>query len=241
VPKGTKKNLLGILQHENGIHAVDLYIAIPQGPDAVTVAHGDRRPELVISHCLSSLTNDPGAIERHTTVIQTGKASRPHPFDLYRMILHETTNVKNRRKPRVPGTCRISRPDDNIVVRSEGPVDNHRRGFLTIVESKDASFDYDPFYQQHLGMQSLTRGANWPNFSNTFSYYSPALGGFDAGLQYSLSGVPGQFNSAKSDGLQLIFHYSTFSVRTIYEEVRDPNGQHSNLFTAQKQLFLGYI
>jgi hypothetical protein len=38
VPKGTKENLVGILKHENRTHAVDLYIAIYQGPDTVIVA-----------------------------------------------------------------------------------------------------------------------------------------------------------------------------------------------------------
>ncbi|MFM0277744.1 porin [Paraburkholderia sediminicola] len=126
----------------------------------------------------------------------------------------------------------------NAWIGMSGPFGSFRMGRDDSI-IKDGSFDYDPFYQQHIGMQSLTRGANWPNFSNTFSYYSPTAGGFDAGFQYSLSGVAGQFNSGKSDGLQLTYHYSTFSIRTIYEEARDANGQFSNLYTAQKQLFLG--
>ncbi|MEA3101018.1 porin [Caballeronia mineralivorans] len=126
----------------------------------------------------------------------------------------------------------------NAYVGLSGPFGSFRMGRDDSI-IKDGSFDYDPLYQQHIGVESIVRGANWPNFSNTFSYYSPSAGGFDVGFQYSLSGVPGQFNSGRVDGLQLTYRFGAFSARTIYQEVRDANGQFSDLFNDQKQLFVG--
>ncbi|PVX85894.1 porin [Paraburkholderia unamae] len=126
----------------------------------------------------------------------------------------------------------------NAYVGMSGPFGSFRMGRDDGI-IKDGTADYDPFYQQHIGMESLVRGANWPNFSNTFSYYSPSFAGFDVGFQYSLSGVPGQFNSGRTSGVQLTYRLGAFSTRAVYQEVRDANGQFSDLFTAQKQFFVG--
>ncbi|WP_124800626.1 porin [Paraburkholderia phosphatilytica] len=126
----------------------------------------------------------------------------------------------------------------NAYVGMSGPFGSFRMGRDDAI-LKDGSFDYDPLYQQHIGMESIVRGANWPNFSNTFSYYSPSFAGFDVGFQYSLSGVAGQYNSGRTDGVQLTYRFGAFSTRAIYQEVRDANGQFSDLFNDQKQLFIG--
>jgi predicted porin len=126
----------------------------------------------------------------------------------------------------------------NAYVGMSGPFGSFRMGRDDAI-LKDGSFDYDPLYQQHIGVESIVRGANWPNFSNTFSYYSPTFAGFDAAFQYALSGVAGQYNSGRTDGLQLTYRLGAFSVRTIYQEVRDAQGQFSDLFNDQKQLFVG--
>lgn len=126
----------------------------------------------------------------------------------------------------------------NAWIGVSGPFGSFRMGRDDSI-LKDGSFDYDPLYQQHIGMESIVRGANWPNFSNTFSYYTPSFSGFDAGFQYSLSGAPGQFNSGRADGVQLTYRFGAFSARTIYQEVRDANSQFSDLYIAQKQVFFG--
>ena len=123
-------------------------------------------------------------------------------------------------------------------VGMSGPFGSFRLGSDDSI-LKDGAFDYDPFYQQAIGMESLVRGANWPNVTNTIGYYSPSFGGFDVAAQYSLGGVPGNFNSGRSDSLQLTYRLGAFSARTIYQELRDEKGQFSDLFDAQKQLFFG--
>src|SRR5260370_1432078 len=128
----------------------------------------------------------------------------------------------------------------NAYVGMSGPFGSFRMGRDNSI-MKDGTFDFDPLYQEHVGMQSLTRGANWPNFSNTFSYHTPSVGGFDAAFQYSLSGVPGNFNSGKAEAAQLTYRYGAFATRVIYQDVRDPHGQFSDLFTFQKQLFVGAV
>jgi predicted porin len=125
---------------------------------------------------------------------------------------------------------------NNAWVGMSGPFGSFRMGRDDSI-LKDGNFDYDPFSQQHAGLASLVHGADWPNFSNTFSYYTPTYGGFDAGFQYSLGGVAGQFNSGRADGVQLSYRLGAFSARTIYQEVRDANGKYSDLYTAQRQLF----
>lgn len=126
----------------------------------------------------------------------------------------------------------------NAWIGMSGPFGSFRMGRDDSI-LKDGSYDYDPLYQQHIGMESIVRGANWPNFSNTFSYYSPSFAGFDVGFQYSLSGVAGQFNSGRTDGVQLTYRFGAFSTRALYQEVRDANGQFSDLFNDQRQLFFG--
>ncbi|WP_167760299.1 porin [Paraburkholderia pallida] len=126
----------------------------------------------------------------------------------------------------------------NAYVGMSGPFGSFRMGRDNAIV-KDGTYDYDPFYQQHIGMESLVRGANWPNLSNTFSYYSPSFAGFDVGFQYSLSGVPGQFNSGRASGVQLTYRFGAFSTRAVYQEIRDANSQFSDLFAAQKQVFIG--
>lgn len=125
---------------------------------------------------------------------------------------------------------------NNAWVGMSGPFGSFRMGRDDSI-LKDGDFNYDPFFQQHAGLASLVRGANWTNVSNSFSYYTPSFGGFDAGFQYSLSGVAGQFNSGRSDGVQLSYRYGGFSARTVYQETRDANGKYSDLFNAQRQWF----
>jgi predicted porin len=51
--------------------------------------------------------------------------------------------------------------------------------------------------------------------------------------------VPGNFNSGRTAGIQLTYRLGGFSARTIYQEVRDANGKFSDLYAAQKQVFVG--
>ncbi|MFM0175659.1 porin [Paraburkholderia sediminicola] len=127
---------------------------------------------------------------------------------------------------------------ENAYVGMSGPFGSFRVGQDDSI-LKDGNYEFDPFSQQDIGLASLVRNANWPNFSNTFSYYSPTFKGFDVAFQYSLSGVPGNFNSGRTAGIQLTYRLGGFSARTIYQEVRDANGKFSDLYVAQKQVFVG--
>ncbi len=96
---------------------------------------------------------------------------------------------------------------ENAYVGMSGPFGSFRVGQDDSI-IKDGNYEFDPFSQQDIGLASLVRNANWPNFSNTFSYYSPTLKGFDVAFQYSLSGVPGNFNSGRTAGIQLTYRLS---------------------------------
>ncbi|WP_042314894.1 porin [Paraburkholderia terrae] len=127
---------------------------------------------------------------------------------------------------------------ENAYVGISGPFGSFRLGQDDSI-IKDGNYEFDPFSQQDIGLASLVRNANWPNFSNTISYYSPSFKGFDVAFQYSLNGVPGNFNSGRTAGVQLTYRLGGFSARTIYQEVRDANGKFSDLYAAQKQVFVG--
>lgn len=103
----------------------------------------------------------------------------------------------------------------------------------------------DPFVQELFGSASLVRGRNWQQTNSNITYLSPSYNGFDVALQNSVPGQPDNFNAGtpggfgRTDGIQLTYQSALFDVRAIYDEMRDSNGQFSNVFTSSKELVIG--
>jgi predicted porin len=108
-------------------------------------------------------------------------------------------------------------------------------------------WDFDPFVQENWSSASLVRGRNWPQVSNSFNYQSPNFYGFDVAGQYALSNstnfngngnagtISAQQTTGRAAGAQLTYTNSFFEARGIYDEIRDGNGQFSNLFAFSRE------
>jgi predicted porin len=102
-------------------------------------------------------------------------------------------------------------------------------------------WDFDPFGQSNWSSASLVRGRNWNHSSNTVSYQSPSLAGFDLFGQYAFSNATnwngnGSTTQGRWAGLQLTYTSSLFQVRGIYDEIRNAQtGQLSDPFTASRE------
>jgi predicted porin len=109
----------------------------------------------------------------------------------------------------------------------------------------DGIWEFDPFVQQAFSSASLVRGRNWQQTSNNIEYHSPVFGGFDVQAQYALGNQASGFNSGangqfgRSDGVMLSYHSELFDLRGIYDELRDGNGQFTNIFTSSREYFVG--
>jgi predicted porin len=103
---------------------------------------------------------------------------------------------------------------------------------------------FDPFVQEEFSSASLVRGRTWQQTNSNVGYLSPSWHGFDVAAQYSVGGKAGNWNGTdtgsfgRSDGLQLTYRSGLFDVRAIYDEMRDANGQFSNVFTASREFIL---
>jgi len=102
-------------------------------------------------------------------------------------------------------------------------------------------WDFDPFGQSNWSSASLVRGRNWLHSSNTISFQTPNLSGFDAFGQYALSNATnfngnGTTPQGRWDGLQLTYTTAHVQVRGIYDEIRDSqNGLLDDPFTASRE------
>ena len=105
----------------------------------------------------------------------------------------------------------------------------------------DGVWEFDPFVQEAFSTASLVRGRNWQQTSNNVEYHSPVIHGFDVQGQYAFgnqangfnNGAPGEFG--RSDGIMLSYHSKLFDLRGIYDELRDNNGQMTNIFTSSRE------
>lgn len=87
-------------------------------------------------------------------------------------------------------------------------------------------WDFDPLGQTAWSSASLVRGRNWPFTSNSISYQSPTLAGFDLYGQYSLSNATnwngnGTTPQGRQAGVQVTYTSSIFQIRGIYDEIRN--------------------
>lgn len=101
-------------------------------------------------------------------------------------------------------------------------------------------WDYDPFVQQIWSSASLVRGRDWQQTSNNVRYQSPVVAGFDVTMQMALGNQTGFNRGAPQDygrstGVQLTYTHPQFQIRTIYDDLRDPNGGFSDLFRYSRE------
>ena len=109
----------------------------------------------------------------------------------------------------------------------------------------DGVWEFDPMVQQAFSTASLVRGRNWQQSSNNLEYHSPVIAGFDVQTQFAFgnqangfnNGAPGEFG--RSDGVMLSYHSTLLDLRGIYDELRDNNGQMTNIFTSSREFFVG--
>jgi predicted porin len=98
---------------------------------------------------------------------------------------------------------------------------------------------FDPFVQESYGSASLVKGRNWTFTNNAITYDSPTFGGLSLSAQ--LGSSVGELNSSagRVDGLKAVYSAAAFSVRAIYDEIRDSSGRLSDLYSASRELMFG--
>jgi predicted porin len=107
------------------------------------------------------------------------------------------------------------------------------------------SWDFDPFGQTSWSSFSLVRGRNVPLASNSVSYDSPKIFGFEVSGQYSLSNATnwngnGTTTQGRADAAQLTYTSALFQIRGIYDEIRNPaNGRLDDVFHYSRGYFGG--
>ncbi|WP_197386977.1 porin [Ralstonia pseudosolanacearum] len=109
----------------------------------------------------------------------------------------------------------------------------------------NGQWDADPMFGATYSAASLIRGRNVPITSNNVDWQSPSFGGFDVYAQYALGNQASGFNQGaaggygRSDGVQLTYRNGGVLLRGMYDELRDANGQFSNVFLYSRELFAG--
>jgi predicted porin len=125
-------------------------------------------------------------------------------------------------------------------------------GNLGIYEINEDSFDVDPQVFQIWSLSTLVRGRDWSTAGNGLEYTSPELVGVTLKGQYDLTNSttwnagnpgsgPGQLGGAqgRSDGLEAQYDGGPLQLIAIYDEIRDPYGQFSNVYVASRSILAG--
>ncbi|SOE97353.1 Outer membrane protein (porin) [Burkholderia sp. D7] len=118
--------------------------------------------------------------------------------------------------------------------------------------------ELDPQQTQKYGFGTLVRGRMFPQAANGIEYTSPSFGGFTVQGQYNLTNstkwnsgnpgsAPGQLGTSSGlgssqgrvDGLKLQYNAQNLELQAIYDEVRDGNGQFSNVYLTSRSIFTG--
>ncbi|MFM0262843.1 porin [Paraburkholderia sediminicola] len=127
-----------------------------------------------------------------------------------------------------------------------------RFGRLGITEIQENAYFIDPQSFWIYSISTLVRGRNWTAAGNGFEYTSPNMGGLILKGQYDLSnntswnaGNPGSGPSlfgqpqGRSDGLMAQYNAAGLQLEVIYDEIRDPAGQFSNVYSASRSILAG--
>ncbi|MBN3852318.1 MULTISPECIES: porin [unclassified Paraburkholderia] len=131
-------------------------------------------------------------------------------------------------------------------------------GNMGSAEISQYSGDVDPQQTKKYAIGTLVRGRIFSQAGNGVEYLSPKMGGFIVQGQYDLTNspkwnagtpgsAPGQLGSStglgsaqgRTDGIKLSFQSGGLFWQATYDEVRDPNGQFSNVYLASRSILTG--
>ncbi len=131
-------------------------------------------------------------------------------------------------------------------------------GNMGSAEISQYSGDVDPQQTKKYAIGTLVRGRIFSQAANGVEYLSPTLVGFTLQGQYDLTNstkwnsgtpgsAPGQLGASsglgsaqgRTDGIKLMYQNGGLFWQATYDEVRDPNGQFSNVYLASRSILTG--
>jgi predicted porin len=131
-------------------------------------------------------------------------------------------------------------------------------GNMGSAEISQYSGDVDPQQTKKYAIGTLVRGRIFSQAANGVEYLSPTIAGFTLQGQYDLTNstkwnsgspgsAPGQLGSSsglgsaqgRTDGIKLSYQNGGLFWQATYDEVRDPNGQFSNVYLASRSILTG--
>ncbi|WP_321889491.1 porin [Paraburkholderia bannensis] len=131
-------------------------------------------------------------------------------------------------------------------------------GNMGSAEISQYSGDVDPQQTKKYAIGTLVRGRIFSQAANGVEYLSPKIAGFIFQGQYDLTNstkwnsgnpgsAPGQLGSStglgsaqgRSDGVKLSYQRGGLFWQATYDEVRDPNGQFSNVYLTSRSILTG--
>ncbi len=131
-------------------------------------------------------------------------------------------------------------------------------GNMGSAEISQYSGDVDPQQTKKYAIGTLVRGRIFSQAANGVEYLSPTIAGFTLQGQYDLTNstkwnsgspgsAPGQLGSSsglgsaqgRTDGIKLSYQAGGLFWQATYDEVRDPNGQFSNVYLASRSILTG--
>ncbi|WNC94859.1 porin [Paraburkholderia sp. FT54] len=131
-------------------------------------------------------------------------------------------------------------------------------GNMGSAEISQYSGDVDPQETKKYAIGTLVRGRIFAQAANGIEYLSPKIAGFTLQGQYDLTNsttwnagnpgsAPGQLGSSsglgsaqgRTDGIKLSYQVGSLYWQATYDEVRDPNGQFSNVYLASRSILTG--
>jgi predicted porin len=136
-------------------------------------------------------------------------------------------------------------------------LENERWGTLDIgnigaAEISGDAFFVDPQNFNAFANSTLIRGRNYAQAGNGMQYTSPMVGGLTVKGQYDLTNSttfnsgnpgsgPGQLGGAqgRTDGIEVKYNSGNVQLQALYDEIRDPNGQFSNVYVASRAILAG--
>jgi predicted porin len=133
-----------------------------------------------------------------------------------------------------------------------------KAGNMGSAEISQYSGDVDPQETKKYAIGTLVRGRIFSQAANGIEYLSPKIAGFTLQGQYDLTNstkwnagnpgsAPGQLGTSsglgsaqgRSDGIKLSYQAAGLYWQATYDEVRDPNGQFSNVYLASRSILTG--
>ncbi len=116
----------------------------------------------------------------------------------------------------------------------------------TIMFGKDLFIDndvwnFDPMVQENMSTATLVYGRNWDGASDMVEYRSPNWKGLQIGLMASFNNgdSAATTNISNAYGVSGEYDIGNLSLYGIYDEMKDKNGNYTNLYSASKEAIFG--